>query len=843
MTQENNTSGFNKSLSTTRRLKSLSDRPPLRFVVLNRGESAVRFMRSARVWSRRRGRPIELIAVYTDPDAQALFVQMADRGIKLGDPFFVDTDGQRKSSYLDVERMVQLAQEAEADALWPGWGFLGESAELSQACHEVGITFIGPKAGVMKMLGDKVESKTFAQDHNVPVSPWSNGTVEDVQEALKIGERLGYPLIVKAAAGGGGRGIRRVDRPEDLELAFHTARAEAGSAFGDNSLFIETYVDDARHVEVLFVADMFGTVWSLGTRDCSVQRRHQKVLEETPAPALGEGMEERICAAARNMAGSCGYLGAGTAEFLLLPDAQTFYFLEMNARLQVEHTISECVYGVDLVAHQIDIAFGEALPEEPPARRGAAIEARLNAEEPDHGFAPAGGKIHVFEMPGGPGVRVDSGYRQGDSVPTAFDSNIAKIIAYGGDREEAIARLEQALRDTRVVLENGLTNRAMIIEVLTDAEFQRAEMTTGWLAGFLERRPTSLERPLLAQSLVSAALFDHIDSRDSERTALFANIHAGLPQRLPEPQPAHFRYMVDGSPVTVDIGSLGPNQYQVAIGDWATLCRVEDTADGVVTFLNGARYTALCARGASWVQVNTHDFSHRFERVPDGVITADMGSVVTSIAVEPGQQVERGDLLMTVEVMKMEIHINAPLDGVVKAVPVSPSMQVNIGDPLLELTPVSGDGAEVEEAKVPIHEPEVRAGVAIVLAGAILGYDVSDAQVERIMKQLRRDPQLMTVDEMLTVLEAYNTQRALFSANPNEDAINEARESSINQTHWFLMHRQFDTERLHPKTITRLERMFALHDAMGQGGADHIDDYLYRMVQVYLRDADRTNVL
>lgn len=835
------------SISTTRWFPQ-EGVEPLRVAVINRGEAAVRFMRTARVWSRRNERPIELVAFYTNPDARASFVQMADQAICLGEPFMIDEEGTRKSSYLDVEGLVARCSEMGIDAVWPGWGFLGESPELSEACKNAGIHFIGPDAEVMRLLGDKVRSKRFAEQHDVPVSPWSGHAIDDLGEAVEVAERIGFPVILKAAAGGGGRGIRLVREAGEMENAFRTAIAEAVAAFGDGAVFIEKFVDRARHVEVQIVADRHGRVWSLGTRDCSVQRRHQKILEETPAPALADGVEDRICAAARRMAGACGYVGAGTAEFLLLPDGQTFYFLEMNARLQVEHTISECVFGLDLVDAQIDIALGKPLPsDEPPARRGAAIEARLNAEEPDMGFAPAGGLIRALDLPGGPGVRVDSGFRAGDHVAGAFDSNLAKIIAYGRDRQEAIARLEQALRDTRVVIDGGLTNRAMLLEILTDDDFIEASHSTRWLDTYLERRPQPASRPMLAQSLIAAALFDFAEQRRFEREELFANVHAGPPQSLTSPEPATYRYMIDGMPLAIELGELAPRLFQARGEGWSTLCEIEDLSDGAVTFVaSGQRYTALCARGGSWVQVNTHDFSHRFERVPDGRILADMAAVVTDVCVEPGQVVARGERLLTLEVMKMEIHLDAPIDGVVEAVHVGPSTQVGPGAPLLELAPEEQSDAEdtsVEVSSVTFEGANELPDPARVIRAGMLGYDVTEAQLSQALDELSEDASIIEVSAILDALETLVVQHNLFLEGPHDDAQNEARESSAAQTIWFLLHRRLDSDRLSPRVLQRLERLFVLHEIEDVEDTPSVEEALFRLLQTHLRDTKRNNAL
>ena len=821
---------------------------PLRFAVLNRGEAAVRFMRTAKVWARTHDRAVETIAFYTDPDVAMPFVRMADHAVHLGDAFTITPEGARVSSYLDVERLVALCQQHGVTAVWPGWGFLGESAELSEALAEAGIVFFGPSADVMRLLADKIASKKFAESHDVPVSPWSGEEVSSYAEAAQIAPSIGFPLITKAAAGGGGRGIRLVERIEDLEAAFHSAGAEALAAFGDDALFLEAYVDQARHVEVQILADTHETVWSLGTRDCSVQRRHQKVLEEAPAPMLAEGVEERICAAARRLAAACNYQGAGTAEFLLLPDGETFYFLEMNARLQVEHTVTETLFGFDIVGAQIDVAFGQRLAPAPPARRGAAIEARLNAEEPDMGFAPAGGRISTFDLPGGPGVRVDSGFRAGDRVSGAFDSNLAKIIAWGRDRSEALARLEQALRDTRVAVEGGLTNRALILEVLADDDFVNMRHSTRWLDHYIERRPKAGARPHLVPALIAASLVDAAAARKEERAALFAHVHAGPPQRLSASEPRLMRYLVDGQPVEASVAQLAPGRFAVRAGEAKALVDVEWVAPDSITFVvDGERYSSLIARSSGWIQVNTRDVSHRFERVPDGRIAAEMSAVVTQVAVEPGQSVARGDRLLTLEVMKMEIHLDAPMAGVVEAIHVGPATQVNPGEPLLEMRPAEQEGAEAEQEgeAQPIdwdrapRDPDA----AAVLRAGVLGYEVTETEFAAALERLASDGDAIESAVALDALEALVTSRALFLEGPHDDAVNAAGESSAAQTFWFLQNRRLDEERLNPRVARRIERLLALHGVTDLDRPRAIEAALFRLFQTRLRETKRQRAI
>jgi acetyl/propionyl-CoA carboxylase alpha subunit len=387
----------------------LLHRPFTRVGIVNRGEAAARFLRAARAWSKRHRQPLEVVALYTDPDRRARFVREADRAVSLGPALQPSASGALQSAYLDIPRVIDALRGADCDAAWPGWGFLAERPAFVDACTDAGIVFLGPSAETMRRLGDKIASLRIAESHGVAVNPWSGGPVADAADALRHARRIGFPVVLKASAGGGGRGIRLVHDAESLAAAFTSAAQEARAAFGDDTLFVEALLPEARHVEVQVVADAYGHTLAVGTRDCSLQRRHQKVLEEAPAPGLG-ALEDALKSAAVSVARACGYVSAGTVEFLVSPDASRFSFLEINTRLQVEHPVTECVTGLDLVGLQIDIARGVALPATVAPARGHAIEARLNAEDPTAGFRPSVGRIGRFDLPTGPGIRVDTGY-------------------------------------------------------------------------------------------------------------------------------------------------------------------------------------------------------------------------------------------------------------------------------------------------------------------------------------------------------------------------------------------------------------------------------------------------
>jgi acetyl/propionyl-CoA carboxylase alpha subunit/acetyl-CoA carboxylase carboxyltransferase component len=787
-------------------------RPFRRVAVVNRGEAAVRFMRAAHTWQRARREPLEAVALYTHEDADAPFVRMANVAICIGDALVPGADGKMRSAYLDIDRILDLVQGAGADAVWPGWGFVAERPEFADACAARGIVFIGPSGDSMRMLGDKVAAKRRAEDANVPVSPWSGDPVSDPEMARKWADKIGYPVLLKASAGGGGRGIRRVNGPDELAAAFASSTAEAAAAFGDPAVFVEAFVPVARHIEVQILADSHGTVWALGTRDCSLQRRNQKLLEEAPAPGLAPDVEKAICDAAINLARHCKYLGAGTAEFLLLPDSRTFYFLEMNTRLQVEHTVTEEIFGVDLVELQMHVARGDKLPAPtPPAPRGAAIEARINAEDPDENFAPRAGKIARFTPPQGPGVRVDSGYDARSSVPTAFDSMLAKVIARGADREQALVRLASALQETVIVLESGMTNRSLLLEVITQTPFREAPVSTRWLDGYITERPKRAARPYLAEALAAAATGDYRMARRGYVANFLEDAQRGLPRAVPEPGPTMLRDVVDGMSMAVEVATVGPDMLRMRCGDWDVLVRGQSTGERTLVLdLGGQRYSIQHVSTASEVHVEVEGVAHRFRRVSDGRIRAPLPASVAQVHVQPGDKVQAGQRLVTIEVMKMESAVEAPVAGTVRAVHVRPSSQVAAGEVLVEVEQGEGEGGE-ETAKVPLPAVEAPALDPLQrLESRVLGFDVSAEEAKAAIAALDKDTSPPR-ERLLRLLRAAVVQEQLWKTGTFDDARNDARESSLEQLAWFVHHRTLDTDRLSARFVRRMKRFLDLH--------------------------------
>jgi len=460
--------------------------------IANRGEIAIRVARACRQLG------INSVAAYSDADRDAEHVGAADEAVRIG-------PAEARLSYLDVQAVVDAAADAGADALHPGYGFLAENGDLAEACNARGITFIGPPADVLRMLGDKLAARTTMQGAGVPVVPGTFEAIADPGLLRETTAEIGFPVLLKAAGGGGGTGMRRVEDEAGLEAALAEAAAEAESAFDNAAVYVEKLIEPVRHVEVQILADTHGAVVALGERECSLQRRHQKVIEESPSPAVDDDLRQQLCDAARRAAVAAGYVGAGTVEFLLGPDG-AFHFLEVNARIQVEHPVTEERFGLDLVAWQIRVAAGEPLPEE-MARiepRGWAMEARIYAEDPATGFLPSAGRIAALDLPAGPGIRVDGGVRAGSEVPMEYDPILAKVIAWGPDRETSRKRLVAALQESVVL--GVASNVAFLADCLQHPDFVRGQTDTQLLERVIVPERAAPGEQDVAIALYGAAL-------------------------------------------------------------------------------------------------------------------------------------------------------------------------------------------------------------------------------------------------------------------------------------------------------------------------------------------------
>jgi len=476
-----------------------------KILIANRGEIAVRIIRACRELS------VRSLAVFSEVDRTSLHVRLADEAYPIG-------PAASRESYLRVDKILEVARRSGCDAIHPGYGFLAENPDLARACTGAGITFIGPSAEAMEALGSKTAGRQLARRCEVPTVPGTNDPVEDVQHAQELARGMGYPVLLKAVAGGGGKGMRLVTVESDFAAAFRDASSEALNAFGNASVYLEKYLEKPRHIEIQILADAHGRVVSLGERECSVQRRHQKVIEEAPSPIMTPELRKRMGEAAVRLARAGGYTNAGTVEFLV-DTHYNFYFLEVNTRLQVEHPVTEQVTGLDLVKLQIAIAAGHRLPFawETITPRGHAMEVRLYAEDPENSFFPSPGKILSRHAPSGPGIRVDEGVYEGWSVPMDYDPLLSKLIAWGNSREEAIARLRRALEEYSIT---GIkTNAALFRRILAEPDFLRAEIHTKWLDEVLRwPQPAARDNDGVTDAAAVAAALWHA-TRNGNRPA------------------------------------------------------------------------------------------------------------------------------------------------------------------------------------------------------------------------------------------------------------------------------------------------------------------------------------
>jgi acetyl/propionyl-CoA carboxylase alpha subunit/acetyl-CoA carboxylase carboxyltransferase component len=657
----------------------------------------MRCIRAVKALRVREALPLEVLALYTAVDADAPFVRHADRALPL------EAGGDPVAAYLDHEGLLEVLRSAGADAVWPGWGFVAEDPTFVELLEAAGILFLGPSAACMRRLGDKIEAKRLAETVGLPVAPWSDGPVDE-KRARAEAERIGLPLLVKAAAGGGGRGIRRVDSADVLSEALRAARSEAAAAFGDDRVFLEALVDRGRHVEVQIAADAHGTVLSLGCRDCSVQRRNQKVIEEAPPPGLEPELLARLEEDARRLAAEAGYRGLGTVEFLVSSSGPVF--LEVNPRLQVEHGVTEEITGLDLVELQIRIARGESLADLTFQGRGAAIEARVCAEDPDRGFLPAPGQVVCFDAALGPRVRIDSGVLLGSRVPSCFDSLVAKVIATGATREEARARLRCALADFDLVIEGGATNKGHLIELLDHPDFVRGGVDTGWLDR--ETGAGGEPRAYAVEALVAAAILAYQRRRQAARLNFYADTTRVMADRVPPSEGEEVDLTHEGEPYRAAVFAVGSWRYRVHLDGKVLSATLREEGSRAGRLQIGSRELRLLFDPTeAGVRVEIEGHPHRFGWESAGEVRSGTPAMVVAIEVQVGDAVRVGQPLGLLEAMKMEIGFDAPIAGIVKEVRARRGQQVAAGEVLLVIEVDAADEAARGGARLALwDEPD-----------------------------------------------------------------------------------------------------------------------------------------
>ncbi|KAA2213331.1 acetyl/propionyl/methylcrotonyl-CoA carboxylase subunit alpha [Teichococcus oryzae] len=636
-------------------------------LIANRGEIACRVIRTAR----RLG--IRTVAVHSEADAGAMHVAMADESRLLG-------PAPARDSYLRIDAIIAAALAAGAEAIHPGYGFLSENAEFAEACAAAGIVFIGPPPAAIRAMGSKSAAKALMEQAGVPLVPGYHGADQSAAILREAADRIGYPLLIKASAGGGGKGMKIVESPADLDGALALAKGEARSAFGDDHVLLERYLTRPRHIEIQVFADSQGNMVHLFERDCSIQRRHQKVVEEAPAPGMDPARRDAMGRAACDAARAIGYVGAGTVEFIAEGDA--FHFMEMNTRLQVEHPVTEAITGQDLVEWQLRVAAGQPLPLAQDDLRiaGHAVEVRLYAEDPARDFAPSTGRVEHLRFPAGEhGIRVDTGIRQGDAVTIHYDPMIAKIIAHGPDRAAALARLSRALAGTEIA--GTATNLALLRAIASQPEFRAGAVDTGFIA----RHGAELLAPPAAApraALAAAAAF-LLAERTSRAAADLADPHspwaAATAWRMNGDGYQDF-HLADGEGVRVLRAHLRPGGFRLDLPDGAADVVQHPGADGALALrLDGRAFAARVLRRDDHLTVFVDGASHAL-RLADplaaantegpaaGRILAPIPGKVLEVLVSPGDVVARGAVLLVLEAMKVQMRITAPADGTVSAI-------------------------------------------------------------------------------------------------------------------------------------------------------------------------------
>jgi acetyl/propionyl-CoA carboxylase alpha subunit/acetyl-CoA carboxylase carboxyltransferase component len=809
-----------------------------RVAIINRGEAAMRLIHAVRDLSAETGTRIETVALYTDEDRTSTFVREADLTYPLGPA--------AARPYLNHALLERALKDTEADAAWVGWGFVAEDPVFAELCDRIGVTFVGPSAEAMRQLGDKIGSKLIAEEVGVPVAPWSRGEVATLEDALRAGDEIGYPLMLKATAGGGGRGIRRVDSAEDLTDAYERTSQEALRAFGSGVVFLERLVTGARHVEVQMIADGQGGAWALGVRDCSVQRRNQKIIEESSSVVMAPEQAAELKASAVRLALAVGYRGAGTVEFLYHPGDGLFAFLEVNTRLQVEHPITEITTGTDLVKLQLHVASGGTLDGPPPAELGHAVEARLNAEDPDRDFAPSPGRISRLALPAGPGIRVDTGVSEGDSIPAAFDSMIAKIIAYGRDRDEALGRLRRAMAETTVIIEGGSTNKSFVLDLLDQPEVIDGSADTGWIDRVrAEGRLISHRHSAIA--LAAAGIEAYLDEEEISRQRLLTTAHGGRPQVQHETgRPLDLK--LRGVGYRVQVSRLGLKRFRVGIFSGASFGHADviserfDEHSGQM-YVNGHRFRLTTATHGPIHTIEVDGVTHRVSRDEGGVVRSPAPALVVATPLAVGDEVEAGAPILVLESMKMENVLRAPFRARVRECPVAVGSQVETGAPLMRLEPLASDDSEEVAAPTAAVEIDLPVGSPADhglddLRARLLGYDVEPVlPVDHGRRPVAEEIDLLTISADLLELSR-NKPGDDWKIEPG-NAVHSPRENF----HTYLQSLDVERAGVTAAFQDRLTRVLAHYGVTSLDRTPELEDAVFRIFLALQKSASNIGIV
>ncbi|MBL8144453.1 MAG: ATP-grasp domain-containing protein [Acidobacteria bacterium] len=669
-----------------------------RIAIVNRGEPAVRFIKAVRDYNRLHGESIVTIALYTDGDQRSRFVREADERVELG-PESDDPESWRRRAYLDPMRLERALLAARADAAWAGWGFVAERPEFVDLCQRIGITFIGPPASAMRLLGDKISAKRLAAQVGVPVVPWGGAVADSIDTARLQAQSLGFPVVVKAAVGVGGRAVHKVSSLAELADAFAATRQEARRTFGNDTVFVEQWIDGSRHREVQIVADHRGTTWAVDVRGATVQRRHQKVLEESPAPDLPLDVDRAMRASAVRLCRAAGFENVGAVEFLYEPASRQFHFMEVNPWLQVEHPVTELTTGLDLAMLQIDLARGGLLRGNPPVSNGHAVEVRITAEDAERGFTPAPGVVRVLRVPTRTGLRLDSGVNEGDVVRPEYDSMFAKLIGFGRTRDEALDTLAGGLADATIIVEGGVSNRAFLEHLARRPEVRAANVTVDWLDD-IAARGQHVSREHGDVALLQAAIDVYEAEFVNERDEFFASAQRFRPRVSPDVgRVVEFRYR--GHRYTLRTFRLSVEHYRIDTDGTRVDVWVDPIAANVRTLTcGGARYRVITSRVGTTHLIEVGGALHRVSRDAEGDIRALGPAVVVSLWAKAGEHVVAGQRVATLESMKMETDVLAPCSGTVRETSVMANAQVGAGTRLMVIEPDEAPNADDNDERV-----------------------------------------------------------------------------------------------------------------------------------------------
>lgn len=663
--------------------------PDAKIAIINRGEAAVRFIRATKEYNTLNGTSFESVALYIEAESDALFVKEADHALCLGE--FPHYDQLSGSPYLNAEFILSVLQSFGCEGVWVGWGFLAEDPGFALLLESHKIVLIGPTSTAMELLGDKIKAKELADQTKVPTTPWSGRPLKDLEDARQCAASIGYPVILKSANGGGGRGIRKVFKEADLDKAFTSVSDEIFRFFGNRIIFMEALVAKGRHLEVQAVADYYGNVETFGVRDCSVQRNNQKIIEETPPAHMKRQTIEALEQGSRRLLKAADYHGAGTVEYLYDIERDQFFFMEVNTRLQVEHPISEELYHTDLVQLQIHVACGgglEKFRKETPI--GHVIEVRLNAEDPENRFAPTPGKIKRYLPPQLPGIRLDSGIEWGSTIPKEFDSMIAKIIAKGPDRKSAIAKLTRALRELQIEIDNGTTNQGFLLELLNSKEIREGGVQTDFVEQYLERAVFQLKSDWDV-AIIAGTIYQYEQQFENDFENFAEKIRRfSLPRSMPH-QGRKITIHHHGHKYSFLIRSMSNNIYHIELGNRQLVAEYMNWGHEIILKTKGKKHKLQIVPRAGALQCEINGVPYLIPLEAGGSIVAPSPSVVLTVEAKAGQSVNQGDLLLTLEAMKMEMTVTAPEDGLVNKILVKAGEQVAAGQQLVELDAITSD--------------------------------------------------------------------------------------------------------------------------------------------------------